>query len=972
MSTVTQRIPNLLLGISQQPDNRKFPGQVKDAVNVYPDYALGLLKRPGGKFISELEGASSGGKWFSILRDQNEKYIAQYDDNVFRVWSLFDGSPRAVDMGTNTGVPGTCNIATVKSTVANYNTAKAVTATRLTELNAAQATYSEVLAGQEVTQQELFQVAQNYPSGNVEEYLVSGILLNAAGIYLVKNNNVVISSATTLPAGYTIASEVTNEHPLIASNGYKIYIASLEVAATHDAAELAAALAAMGTAQTNYDNAVSDEAAKLALYEAAVADCAITTIPATGYLKDATPADIELLTLNDYTFVLNKNKQVALKATTSPAKPNEAFVVVKVVGTGHYRIKLDGVERATYNAGSGGDVDAIITDLASDIDGQTFDGKTYTAVVVGPGIYISCTAAFTIDVVGGPFENALFAFQESTASVNDLPISCKDGYVVRIVNSSDINVDDMYVQFVSDGGATYGVGVWEETVAPGIQYEFDELTMPHQLVRQADGSFTFGPAVWEDRIVGDAETNPNPSFVGTTISNLFFYRNRLGMVSNESIVLSRAGDYFNFWATTALTVTDDDPIDISASATKPVFLKHVQPTSVGLVLFGETEQFLLTTDSDILSPKTSKINTLSSYDCDGTVASISLGTTIGFISKSTLYTNLLELYDINNSAPPLMYDQTKIVPELIPQTIDSMIASPALSLISMATTGSDTIYQYRFFQQGSDRKASTWYKWKMTGTVLDQFFDSSTFYAITTDGTNVSVVSLELTQSDEAGLLTLPTGERTDVCLDMWNVNPYRSYTSGTDTTRVYLPFDHISGKTISVLVLGGYIGGSGGATAESVGAILYPTVQGASGAYYVDIDGDYRGRNLLIGYIYDMEVVLPKFYVVTSKTDSSSSDYTSNLILHRLQVSTGLSGPVKYKINITGISEWNNVIEAPQPYNYELNNVTLTAEAIHTVPIYQRNNNLSVSIIGDTPFPVSILGIDWEGRYNDKFYQRR
>ena len=62
MSSITQRIPNFLLGISQQPDNRKFPGQLRDAVNTLPDYALGLLKRPGGKHITELYNATDSGK----------------------------------------------------------------------------------------------------------------------------------------------------------------------------------------------------------------------------------------------------------------------------------------------------------------------------------------------------------------------------------------------------------------------------------------------------------------------------------------------------------------------------------------------------------------------------------------------------------------------------------------------------------------------------------------------------------------------------------------------------------------------------------------------------------------------------------------------------------------------------------------------------------------------------------------------
>ena len=70
MSTISQRIPNLLLGVSQQPDKLKFPGQVREASNVFPDYALGLLKRPGGKFEAELYNAEARGRWFPILRDE--------------------------------------------------------------------------------------------------------------------------------------------------------------------------------------------------------------------------------------------------------------------------------------------------------------------------------------------------------------------------------------------------------------------------------------------------------------------------------------------------------------------------------------------------------------------------------------------------------------------------------------------------------------------------------------------------------------------------------------------------------------------------------------------------------------------------------------------------------------------------------------------------------------------------------------
>ena len=44
MANITQTIPALTAGISQQPDEQKIPGQVKDMVNALPDVTQGLTK----------------------------------------------------------------------------------------------------------------------------------------------------------------------------------------------------------------------------------------------------------------------------------------------------------------------------------------------------------------------------------------------------------------------------------------------------------------------------------------------------------------------------------------------------------------------------------------------------------------------------------------------------------------------------------------------------------------------------------------------------------------------------------------------------------------------------------------------------------------------------------------------------------------------------------------------------------------
>ena len=87
MAAVTQTIPNYLGGVSNQPDDKKLPGQVTGATNAYPDPTFGLTKRPGFKFLAELkDGITTAGssydatdldnaKWFYYNRDTDEKYL---------------------------------------------------------------------------------------------------------------------------------------------------------------------------------------------------------------------------------------------------------------------------------------------------------------------------------------------------------------------------------------------------------------------------------------------------------------------------------------------------------------------------------------------------------------------------------------------------------------------------------------------------------------------------------------------------------------------------------------------------------------------------------------------------------------------------------------------------------------------------------------------------------------------------------
>ena len=76
-----------------------------------------------------------------------------------------------------------------------------------------------------------------------------------------------------------MGTERTNDHPYLASQGYRVYELGEYSLPTQTAAELTTATTAMTTAQSDYTTAVNDETTKLGLYNAARNACAITELP---------------------------------------------------------------------------------------------------------------------------------------------------------------------------------------------------------------------------------------------------------------------------------------------------------------------------------------------------------------------------------------------------------------------------------------------------------------------------------------------------------------------------------------------------------------------------------------------------------------------------------------------------------------------------------------------------------------------
>jgi len=98
MAAISQKLANLVGGVSQQPDSVKFSNQLRSCDNYYPDFTLGLAKRPGLQAKGKLANAVDDGTWFHIFRDDNEKYIFQFSRaGALKVWDANTGFQQTVN-----------------------------------------------------------------------------------------------------------------------------------------------------------------------------------------------------------------------------------------------------------------------------------------------------------------------------------------------------------------------------------------------------------------------------------------------------------------------------------------------------------------------------------------------------------------------------------------------------------------------------------------------------------------------------------------------------------------------------------------------------------------------------------------------------------------------------------------------------------------------------------------------------------
>ena len=765
------------------------------------------------------------------------------------------------------------------------------------------------------------------------------------------------------------------------------------------------------------------------------ATCNVTYPDGTGYLG-ATKDKYKIITVQDTSIIVNGSVTVTQQAAPTFTPKLKASVEVQYV-TANTTYKIDikigsSTQTATYTTPSSADVNTILSDLKTDIEAMTGGHAQLTVTQLSSSLEIVSTTAMDVHAEGGIDNKGLTVVEDEVANVTLLPLKSVHGRIVKIANTAS-PADTYWAKFVAHDSVS-GEGYWEETVNPGVSPGLNTATMPHELINTAVNTFVFRKISYENRLVGDDETNPHPSFYNNKIVAGFFHNNRLGFLSKDNVIMSQSGDFYNFYKKSAQYTVDADPLDISCSSTKPTALHGVLPTPQGVVLFSENQQFILFSEAGVLTPGTSTIRTLSSYEMDRDVEPVDSGTYLNFISKTPGYSRVFSMITRGQQENPQVIDLSRVVKEWISPNIDQLISSPQNSLIAMAGQSLKEVFLFRYYNDGKENLMESWVSWLMPGTVQFIETNSDDMYAVTKQGNQFVLTKAALSQSPEQAIIVNNQGQKVNPSVDLYATASSVVYDSTNNLSKCYLPYNDVSDLTPIIVIKGNT---SSGTFVESGFTVTPERGSDGTGPFFSVANKDLTSvaSDVVVGFKYNLDVELPRTYY---RPDPKVTDFTANLTVARMKFAVGLSGMMSFKLQQTGrlpyeveftgdgstttftfnkrdldyvdrsdvqvtidgvnqtafsfsndttivfssapannakirffIKEWFNVQPTLEANTYLANDVPLDNENVFTIPIHQRTENFRLKMFNNSPFPVAVNAMMWEGNYTPRFYRR-
>lgn len=466
----------------------------------------------------------------------------------------------------------------------------------------------------------------------------------------------------------------------------------------------------------------------------------------------------------------NRNTIVSQAA----ADPVPSFYAVTVTALGGqfsrtYRVTVSGAfgtrtcEYTTPDGTASGDAtktssDYIIAQLQANFESYgVIPGLTIGSV--GSVLAVKYSGVLTVSVVDGAYGEVLRATSSTTDDVEDLPQYSFHGHRVLVQGEASAD-DDYYLVFdvagASAGGGFGSYGVWRETAATGIANAFNLATMPHEIsVNDTTKTATVTQGGWLPRRVGDANTNPAPSFIGDTIRDVAGFESRIVFASGAKVVMTRSGEDAarDFFKKSATVQVSSDPVDIFSTKAKDATIDWILPFDRNLLLVSDpgSAQFVITGGG--LTPSNASMVLTTDYTVDSGTRPVTTGRTAMLPFTSGQFSGVNEFFTndsvATNGADPITSGQDRY----ITGRITGMAAAVNFNQVAITAEGApEYIWMYQYLWSGTDRLQSAWYQRKLPAAIKHMFYSGGDMFLVMLDPTGAGqplLLRMDLNRADD-------------------------------------------------------------------------------------------------------------------------------------------------------------------------------------------------------------------------------
>ena len=336
-------------------------------------------------------------------------------------------------------------------------------------------------------------------------------------------------------------------------------------------------------------------------------------------------------------------------------------------------------------------------------------------------IYEANSVAIT-DSGDGSTVDAVFREVESVTNLSQIH---RPGKVVKVSPKLTAGGDSksFYVKAraVDNDPAEWVKVIWEETAGVVITPGFVTLmaaivggtlylASSATILQSISG---VSPPSWAASSSGDFDSQPLPNMFGKSINYMRVFQDRLMLVSGSTVLLSRSGDYFNFFKTSALQTSNDDPIEMYALGSEDDVITDGALLDRDLLLFGNVWQYVIS-GREALLPSNPYMSIQSSYADSNRCAPVSAGNLVFFTQPRDHKLTLQQMQTGAYAGTVATFEVTQQLSKYLTGQPKGLVATTSPSAIFMRTDGlSNGLYVFNYLDSPgqTERLFDSWSRW---------------------------------------------------------------------------------------------------------------------------------------------------------------------------------------------------------------------------------------------------------------------